>query len=246
MRIYYDGDSTVWGMECKGGDIVTRPNADRAYDRPFGSLAQPGHDVKPGTGIWEQSDRNEPAVLQTRLNAIFGAGSVIVENHGVPGERLVNSINGTGRYAGANETNTIGPLGSRVAASTATVFVCKFGINDISVGTAVSLFQSHCQTWVDTVQGVPNANGVHGTAVLVFPNPNIQTFNPNMEPYRLAMKAAAEAKNVLFVDHYSFIRNEIPNWMECLPDSVHPNSALYEAMGLHLARQMGPLLAAMG
>ena len=246
MRIYYDGDSTVWGAECMGGDIVMRRSADRAYDTPFGSLASPGHDVKPGTGVWGQSARNEPAVLQNKLNSIFGAGAVIVENHGVPGERMVNSINGAGRYVGPNETNTIGPLGVRVAASTATVFVGKFGINDISISTAVETFGSHCRTWVDTVQGVANTNGIHAKAVLVFPNPNIQSFNPNMEPYRQAMKAAAEVKNILFVDHYSFIRAEVPNWMELLPDAVHPNSALYEAMGLNLARQIGPLLAAMG
>ncbi|MER2603604.1 MAG: hypothetical protein ABTR27_14790, partial [Candidatus Competibacter phosphatis] len=179
MRIYYDGDSTVWGAECMGGDVVMRPRADRAFDTPFGSLAQPGHDIKPGTGVWGQSTRNEPAVLQSRLCQIFGAGSVTVENHGVPGEKIVNSINGTGRYVGPNETNTIGSLGVRVAASTATVFIGKFGINDISAGVPVEMFGGYCRTWVDTAQGVPNANGLHAKAVLVFPNPNIQSFNPN-------------------------------------------------------------------
>lgn len=245
VRIYMDGDSTMWGTLVSGGSPTCNDGASTT-----GCVAESyGHNVGGNGVVAGQATYNEPAEVQFQMDQAFGSGSVIVENHGVPGATVLDSINGSAdpisgapEYDCSEVTNasaTCGSLGVRLQASHAQVVVGKFLTNDQYRMTPAQ-YQQYVATWVNTVQALRNADGDSMVAVWEESSPICRLDAPNVGPYLNAGRAAASAANppVLVVDNHDWIYANY-DWKPHLSDCVHPDNGLYSTLGDRLATAMG-------
>lgn len=240
VDIYFDGDSTTYGWHMAGGT----PSCNDAAATTGCTPSNYGHNVAGGTAV--QETYNEPAEVLIQMNAAFGVGAVTVENHGVGGSTVLDSINGSSDpVSGAaeyncstttNESHTCGPLGTRLHASHALIAVGHFGINDQYRMTAAQ-FQQYVSTWISTVQGTINADGQPIIAVWEEMSPICRNDAPNVGPYLTAAQTAASTANVLFNPEHNYIYANLA-WLPMLSDCVHPDGALYVTMGDRLATSM--------
>jgi hypothetical protein len=181
------------------------------------------------------------------MNLAFGNGAVTVENHGVGGATVLDSINGSPdpisgapEYDcsnGVNESATCGSLGARLAASHAQIVFGHFLTND-QYRMTPSQFQQYVTTWINTVQGLRNVDGNPMIAVWEESAPICRLDAPDVGPYLQADRLAAAAANVMVVGNHDWAYGNY-NWIPALNDCVHPNDDLYRVMGDRLATDLG-------
>lgn len=234
VDIYMDGDSTQYGYMVTGGTLTCNDGASTTGC----TINSYGHNNAGGVAV--QQVHNEPAVVQQDMINAFGP-VVTAENHGVGGMTVLDSINGTNRYDcatnGNNESSTCGPLGQRVAASHALVFTFHFLTNDQYRMTPAA-FGAYISTWISTVQGNKNADGIYPIAVIEESAPICRNDAPNVGPFLDALRTAANNANVLLVLQHDWVYANY-NWIPALPDCVHPDDDLYLTMGHRESTAMG-------
>ncbi|RKE35305.1 hypothetical protein B0G76_1366 [Paraburkholderia sp. BL23I1N1] len=243
VDIYMDGDSTMFGWAMSGGTMTCNDGTTTSGC----TTNDYGHNMANGT--MSQQQHNEPAEVLLDMAAAFGAGTVTVENHGVGGATVLDSINGSAdAVSGAseydcsvttNESATCGSLGSRLHASHAQIVVGKFLTND-QYRMSPSQFQTYVATWISTVQGNTNADGNPMVAVWEESSPICRLDAPNVGPYLDAGRAAAAAAQppVLVIDNHDWIYANY-DWKPHLSDCVHPDNGLYATLGDRSATTMG-------
>jgi hypothetical protein len=234
VGIYFDGDSTTVGYTVMGGT----PSCNDGSTATGCTAHDYGHNVSGGAGYIQAY--NEPAEVQIQMVKAFGS-SVSVENHGIGGMTVLDSINGTGGYdcstSAPNPSNTCGPLGQRLQASHALVVVGHFLTNDQYRMTS-SQYQAYVSTWISTVQGLRNADGNPMIPVWEESAPICRLDAPNVAPYLAAGRAAASAAGVLLVGNHDWVYQN-QDWIPHLNDCVHPDAYLYIVMGDQLATSLG-------
>jgi len=251
VDIYYDGDSKIYGDTFVGGTPACNDGSTTT-----GCVAEsPGHVVANATEA--QATYNEPAEVQLQMQQAFGS-SVTVENRGVPGATVLDSINGSADpISGApeydcsitvNASGTCGPLGTRLQAAHALVVVGSFLTNDDERMTPAQYGQ-YVATWINTVQALRNADGNPMVAVWELGSPNCRLDAPSAASvayYLQAAEAAAAAANppVLVIDNYDWVTNNY-DWRPHQADCVHPDNGLYSTMGDQAATAMGATVQAL-
>ena len=235
VRIYMDGDSTMQGVTVVGGTPTCADGAASSGCTPNNY----GHGVAGGTGL--TAPYNIPTTVQLQMDAAFGKGAVLVDNHGVGGQTVLDSINGTGLYDcaanGTNATGTCGSLGARLQASHAQIVVGQFLTNDQYRMTPAQM-QTYVATWINTVQALRNADGNPMIAIWNESAPICRLDAPDVGPYLTAMRTAAANANVMLVGQHDYIYQNL-DWLPMLSDCVHPDNGLYVTMGNRLATAMG-------
>ena len=226
VSIYYDGDSTAYGWALTGGTLTCNDGVSSSGC----TVNDYGHGIASDTPT--QQPDNEPATVQRDMANAFGP-VVTVENHGVGGMTVLDSINGTNRYDcatnGNNESYTCGALGDRLRASHAQIVIGKFLTND-QYRMPPQAFQQYIAVWINTVQGLRNADGNPMIAVWEESSPICRLDAPNVGPYLQADRTAATAANAMVVGNHDWVYQDY-NWIPALLDCVHPDDALYLAMG---------------
>ena len=186
----------------------------------YGDSTTEGWTVKAGTG--SRSARNEPAILQSKLQSAFG-NDIYVANYGIGGTEASNLLNGTGAV-------TV-PWSRRMATSTAQIVMVNFGQND-ALYANVSKPKATPETPDDYARVMSEivtiARAAGKIVVIEEPNPSCMTIRARALPaYVEKLKDVARQQNVPLVAQHDYIQSR-SDWMSLLSDCVHPTEALYE------------------
>lgn len=179
----------------------------------FGDSTQFGYDGKTN----RQVAHPPAAVLQSLMDARFGAGAVIVTSRAVPGTTSAQLLAGTD---GRNR-----PWPQDVDAD---IVVVNHALNDAH--TLVPL-----KTYVDQLRRL------HPT---VFETPNPVTIGWPSPAYARAMRQVAAEQHAPVADVETWMLAQ-PNWRAHLPDGLHPDDATYgEIVRRVLMPTLEPLVVA--
>ncbi|RKE35306.1 hypothetical protein B0G76_1368 [Paraburkholderia sp. BL23I1N1] len=243
VTIYYDGDSKTYGWSALGGTLTCNDGATTSGC----TIDSYGHNVAGANFV--QAQITEPGRVQSVMDAAFGSGAVTVENHGIGGATVLDSINGSAdpisqapEYdcsAVTNESSTCGSLMGRLKASHAQIVVGQFLTND-QYRMTPQQYGQYVATWMATVQQNLNADGQHMTAIWEESSPICRLDAPDAGPYLKSGRAAAAAANppVLVIDNHDYTYANY-NWIPGLLDCVHPDSDLYKFLGDRAGTAMG-------
>lgn len=164
-----------------------------------------------------------PAEMQNQLTAALGAG-ITVENNGVPGSYLRQSLDGTGTYSV--------PFATRLANDPAQIVIENSAINDWPLRTTAQ-YAADLTEWINDVRAAGKI------PVLEEPNP-IYPWT-GLDAYVPVMDQVAQQQGVLLIQQYDYIKS-LPNWQATIPDGLHPNQALYTIKGDREAAQIKALV----
>lgn len=184
-----------------------------------------GYSGTDAAGNFIQSPNNPPAVMQSALQAQFGAG-VTVQNNAITGSQVAQSLNGTSPY-------TV-PFATRLATSQAKIVLADYAAND-SVAASIDSYKADLATWIADVRAAGKV------PVLEEPNPMCSSEFANLGAFRDAMVSVAQSQNVLLITQYDYIAS-LPNWQSMLLDCIHPDDDLYRIKGEREAAQLASLV----
>jgi lysophospholipase L1-like esterase len=211
-----------------GGDAAAQPpNASQAACpsmvkvQLFGDSTFWGYDSSTGGRASSTPD----AVLQTAMDARFGAGRVTVET------RAVSGSNSAQLLAGTDGLNLPWPR-----SATADIVVVNHGINDSRDHVALDSYRQQ-------LLALANAAKFTGAA-LVFATPNpLFGWSFTSGEYAAAMRTVATQTGAGVADTYSYVE-ALPDWQRLLPDGAHPSAELYALIGRDvLAAALAPAVA---
>jgi len=167
----------------------------------FGDSTQWGYDDKTDKPVAEPP----VAVLQSAMEARFGAGAVIVTERAVPGTTSGQLLAGTD---GRNR-----PWPQEVAAD---IVVVNHALNDANEHVPLATYERQLAALHPTVFETPNP------ITVAWPAP----------PYVAAMRKVAAAQHAPVADVDAWMRAQ-PNWQSLLSDDgLHPTQAGYRAIVL--------------
>ncbi|HDV8348844.1 TPA: SGNH/GDSL hydrolase family protein [Burkholderia vietnamiensis] len=171
-------------------------------------------------GVGFVTTANEPAILQSKLQAQFGS-TIAVDNLGIGGMEASQILNGTGKAQR--------PWAEQMANSKAQIIMLNFGLNDalFSDIPAQGVQSESVEDFGSIMtQLVRTARAAGKTVVIDTPNPTCDTWANALPPYVQKLRDVATAEHVPLVDHYAAI-TQMSNWQSYLTDCLHPGDALY-------------------
>ena len=161
----------------------------------FGDSTQFGYDGKTG----KQTAHPPVAVLQSLMDARFGAGAVIVTERAVPGSSSAQLLAGTD---GRNR-----PWPQEVDAD---IVVVNHALNDADTKVPLSKYAAQLRQLHPTVYETPNP------VTIGWPSPR----------YARVMRQVAAEQHAPVADVETWMRAQ-PHWQRHLPDGLHPDDATY-------------------
>jgi acyl-CoA thioesterase I len=178
----------------------------------FGDSTQWGYDRKTDRPVAQPP----VAVLQSAMDARFGAGAVLVTERAVPGTTAGQLLAGTD---GRNR-----PWPREVDAD---IVVVNHALNDSHGNVPLATYERQLAALHPTVFETPNP------ITVPWPTP----------PYVAAMRKVAAAQHAPLADVDAWMRAQ-PNWKSLLDDGVHPTQAGYREIVLKvLMPTLEPLVA---
>ena len=163
-----------------------------------------GDSTQAGTAAGRGLRGRTPAIwLQADMDALFGAGAVVVEDRAVPSTTARQLLDGTD---GEN-----GPWPTSVDADIAVV---NHGINDAGHGATTDEYKARLEALLVAPARV----------VLETPNP---TKGFDMEPYAKAMREVAAARGAPLADTFTYVAELPGGGTSYLSDWAHPTEDLY-------------------
>lgn len=168
------------------------------------------------SGVYVQSQHNEPASLQFALQNKYGL-AVTVENRGVPGSTCGQWLWG---QKDVRQAWTV-----EMATSDAQIVMMNCAINDAFLPNETD--QDFQYVYGQFAQ---IARQYGKTFVILTPNPIDDPHNDRLEELVRNQHYVAQVQQVKIIDQWSVIQQAMPNWRASLPDRIHPNDALYEYM----------------
>ncbi|HDR8973751.1 TPA: SGNH/GDSL hydrolase family protein [Burkholderia vietnamiensis] len=173
-------------------------------------------------GVGFVTTANEPAILQSKLQAQFGS-TIAVDNLGIGGMEASQILNGTGKAQR--------PWAEQMANSKAQIITLNFGLND-AYYAKVPKKDVQIETPEDyasiMTQLVQIARGTGKQVVLFEPNPTCEPIRePVMQDYVSELRRVARDQNVPLVAEFDAIM-QMHGWQSMLTDCLHPSDALYD------------------
>ncbi len=179
----------------------------------FGDSTQFGYDGKTD----KQTARPPAAVLQSLMDARFGAGAVLVTERAVPGSASVQLLAGTD---GRNR-----PWPQEVDAD---IVVVNHALNDANTHVPLARYAAQLRRLHPTVYETPNPNTVGWPSA----------------SYARVMRQVAAKQHAPVADVEAWMRAQ-PHWQRHLTDGLHPDDATYgEIVRQVLMPTLEPLVVA--
>lgn len=179
----------------------------------FGDSTQFGYDGKTD----KQTAHPPAAVLQSLMDARFGAGAVIVTERAVPGSASIQLIKGTD---GRNK-----PWPQEVDAD---IVVVNHALNDAYMKVPLAQYAAQLRQLHPTVYETPNP------VTIGWPSPK----------YARVMRQVAAEQHAPVADVETWMRAQ-PHWQRRLTDGLHPDDAMYgEIVRQVLMPTLEPLVVA--
>lgn len=208
IAIDYEGDSLVTGVQYMG----------------------PGYSGPDSRGNgYRTTANNEPQVVQN----LIGSQYVTVENHGAPGSRAIDSLDGIQPYYSV-------PFATRLSTESGRIVIANYAVNDSARGNLTT-----SQYADDLTQWIADVRAVGKTPVLEEPNPVCDPSFPNLDAFVSMMRVVAQQNNVPLIEQYDYIKS-LPNWQSMLTDCIHPNDALYSIKAQRASESLSPIIKKLG
>lgn len=187
------------------------------------------------TGVATVTTKNAPADLGAMLQAT--GYDAVVENHGVFGTTssdLVNGTNGVPR-----------PWAQEMAASDADIVIVNDGLNDAVAW--VNGAESQATIINNWLYIISVAKAAGKKIYIETPSPRIDTAAYSNQAWAVVltevyMVLTGMVPNIGWIDQYSAITNNMPNWKSHLPDGIHPDDTMYAFKACVELGVLSPLL----
>lgn len=225
------GMSLIALSGCRGGGASPAQMQQSAATTPSIQIDMEGDSLIWGyasgaAGSFVQSPDNPPAVVQSGLQAKCGT-SVTTLNTAIPGEMVLDSLNGTNQFTA--------PFATRLLTIKAQIVLADYAVND-------SLAETPDQYTAALVQWIADVRAAGKTPVLEEPNPVCDVAHPNVGAYVSIMGSVAASQNVLLIQQYNYVLS-LPDWQSMLrPDCIHPTDGLYQLKAQREIAALTPLV----
>lgn len=183
-------------------------------------------------GVYISTAKPPSAVLQDRMDAEFGPGSVVVRNKALGGTTVAQQYFGQAPY-----TRT---WAAEMAASNANIVIDNHGIND----AFLSYMRPADYLWVqNTMSAVAQAKGKKYYIQTPFP-----INNPAQAKLTTFVNAAhagplVAGTKILYI--HNIVSADWSYWAQQMPDGIHPNAELYRYAGDRMFYTLQPVVKTM-